>query len=105
MHQKRRIWRVLRKYKIFDDGKSNSKGTKGEREHEAIQDQMNIAEIWGRGRRGADQTGKGQDLNTTVCHDKNVDLRADTPGDYFNQTVQRSRLYPVDTDEVTPGYS
>lgn len=51
---------------------------------------MTTAKIWGRGRRCADQRGKGQDLNTTVCHDENVDLRADTTGDYFNQTAWRS---------------
>lgn len=51
---------------------------------------MTTAKIWGRGRRGADQRGKGQDLNTIVCHDENVDLRADTTDGYFNQTVWRS---------------
>lgn len=66
---------------------------------------MTTAKAWGRGRRGADQTGKGQGLNTIVCHDENADPRADTPGDYFNQTVGRIGLYPVHTDEVTPGHS
>lgn len=42
----KRTTQSTRKYKILDEGKSNSKDTGGEREHEALQDQVTEAQMW-----------------------------------------------------------
>lgn len=42
----RNVQRVPWKYKILDEGKSSSKGPRGEREQETLSDQMTGVEMW-----------------------------------------------------------